>query len=266
MSNVFLIFTIAVFIISIIIGVRKGILGVVFGVITWVLIIGLIYFGTPFVKESLMKGPIYEKFYNAVYDHVQNGLIAMENENETSAEMADEAIDHAISDPESVGDLFDAIDMDIPWLMMRAISDAANVNDIQKIDIPEGQDEESIDARIEAVSQINATIADTAATPIANMMVKGISVLLVLILSLLLTRILGLIVNALNDAPVIGETSRILGGLWGVLCALLIIWVAMDLVICFAATPRGQSFMNEITSNSFLNALFINNPLEFLVK
>ena len=134
------------------------------------------------------------------------------------------------------------------------------------MEIPEGTDEASIDARLEAVNKINGMIADQAARPVAKMMIHGIAVILIVILSLLLTRIVGLIINILNDTPVIGGTSRLIGGVWGFVCALLIIWVAMDLVACFALTPTGQGLMAEIKDNPFLSVLFNYNPLEFLIR
>lgn len=265
MESFMIIFTIAVLAICVFLGYRKGMLGVVFGLISWVLVLVLMYVGIPYIEKTMMDGPIYEKYHNPIYNHVKSKIVQNESDLETTDEILGLIQSYDVSDEDSIATLFKDIGIFLPTVMKQRIAASDEELNADDISIPDGDDEESIQARVDAVNEFNDRVAERIATPIAEMMVRGSAVLLVVILSLLITRILGLLVNAFNDLPLIGGSSRVLGAAWGLCSGLLIIWLIMDVISCFAMTIRGQEMMAVIENNVFLHSLYLMNPLSFVI-
>ena len=247
-------------------GYRKGLLGVIFGLISWVLVLVCMYAGIPYVEESMMKGAIYEKYHNPIYNHVKSELVKKEGDFETSDEILGLIQSYDVSDENSLDSLFNDIGIFLPDVMRQRIANSDGDIESSDIEIPEGDDEESVQGRVDAVNEFNDRIAERIATPIAKMMVRGSAVLLVVILTLILTRIIGLIINAINELPFVGGSSRILGAAWGICSGFLIIWLIMDVISCFAMTVRGQEIMAIIEGNTFLNTIYTMNPLSFIIS
>ena len=97
-------------------------------------------------------------------------------------------------------------------------------------------------------------------------MVKGLAILTSLLIAFIITKVISLIAQFIGDLPVVGGFSRALGGIWGIIVALMIIWIFMDVVTCFSITPSGEKLMTQIESSEFLNILYVNNPLAFLIN
>lgn len=81
---------------------------------------------------------------------------------------------------------------------------------------------------------------------------------------ILVTIILRAIVFALDivdDLPVFGFINHLAGGAVGIVCALIIIWVAFVAVTLLYVTAPGKEIYNAIQDNGFLKMLYEYNPI-----
>lgn len=276
--NYLLIITGVLLLIGFIIGWAKGLIGILSGILSWVIILVIMYAATPAIENAYMKGPVYKKMYNTVSAHVNSNLTKQENKtidklNEKlqsdNTTITGDAADSDgrkpttdLKDSESMKEFLSGISISLPnrvtSFISKAIDDATNAAAglVQNI-TADSQD---------ALTDANATITDSISSPLARLMVRGIAMLTAFILALIVTRIIALLAHILGKAPVIGGFSRVLGGVFGIIVVLLIVWLFMDFVTCFAITPNGAKLMSQIEGSEFLNALYINNPLTFLIS
>lgn len=279
--NYLLIITLALLFVGFVIGWAKGLIGILTGILSWVIILGVMYVATPAIERAYSKGPVYEKMYNTVSDHVSNGLVTKENKaidelnesieaandsdsTDTTTETASDGNQKAdinLSDSESMKDFLSGISISLPSAVTRIVAQAVDGATNAAARLVSNITADSQDK----ITSANDTIVNTVSTPIATLMVRGLALLTSFLLAVIITRIIALIGQALGNTPVIGGISRFFGGIWGIIVVLVLVWLFMDLVTCFSITPNGQKLMSQINSSSFLDTLYINNPLTFFI-
>jgi hypothetical protein len=74
-----------------------------------------------------------------------------------------------------------------------------------------------------------------------------------------------LIAHFITDLPIIGGITKGLGGAWGVIVAMMMVWIMMDIVTCFAVLPWGQYMMAQIKGSEILNVMYMYNPLNCFI-
>lgn len=286
--NYVLIVTLILLVAAFAIGFYRGLFGLLSGLLTWVIIIGFLYVATPLIEQKYMDGAVYQKFYNSVSEHINNGLVTKENEtidqiNEQREEdsenqdayttddgSTEETTDVGtpkkakidLSDSGSLKDYLEKIGIDLPKKATDFISRAVDSTTNAAVEIVENISDENE----KKLSSANGTITETIAGQTAALMVKGLAILTSLLVAFITTRVLSLVAQFIGDLPVVGGFSRMLGGIWGIIVALLIIWIFMDIVTCFTITPSGGKLMTQIESSEFLNVLYVDNPLAFLIS
>lgn len=281
--NYLLIITLILLLVGFIIGWAKGLIGILTGILSWVIILGVMYVATPMIEKAYAKGPVYEKMYNTVSDHVSNGLVKKENkaidklneqiEAENNSDTIDDTdveqnesgnkkADIELNDSQSMKDFLEGISIKLPSevtrIVARAVDDATNAAAELVTNITADSEDK--------ITSANDTIVNTVSTPIATLMVRGLALLTAFLIAIIITRIVALIGQALGNAPVIGGISRFFGGIWGIIVVLVLVWLFMDFVTCFSITPNGQKLMEQINSSTLLDSLYINNPLAFLIS
>lgn len=281
--NYVLIGTLLLLVIGFVIGLYKGLFGLLGGLLTWVIIIGFLYVATPSIEAGYMNGAVYQKFYNSVSSQVNRGLVNWENksieqineEREKASENGyisedgtEEAADTRkkaaldLSDSESLRDYLSKAGIDLPKnatdFISKAVDDSTNAAAEIAANIT--------DQNESRLTSANQTITDTVSAQIATLMVKGLAILTSLLVAFIITRVIALIAQFIGNLPVVGGVTRLLGGIWGVIVALFIIWLFMDVVTCFSITKAGMNIMNQIESSELLNTLYIDNPLEFIIS
>ncbi|MDD6380808.1 MAG: hypothetical protein PUG04_03850 [Lachnospiraceae bacterium] len=279
--NYLLIITLVLLFVGFVIGWAKGLIGILTGILSWVIILGVMYVATPAIERAYSKGPVYEKMYNTVSDHVSNGLVTKENKaidelnesieaandsdsTDTTTETASDGNQKAdinLSDSESMKDFLSGISISLPSAVTRIVAQAVDGATNAAARLVSNITADSQDK----ITSANDTIVNTVSTPIATLMVRGLALLTSFLLAVIITRIIALIGQALGNTPVIGGISRFFGGIWGIIVVLVLVWLFMDLVTCFSITPNGQKLMSQINSSSFLDTLYINNPLTFFI-
>ena len=256
------------------VGYYKGLLGMLVGMLSWVIILGLLYVGVPQIQKAYMRGPVYEKVERAVESHIKNRLVVKENEkieeinkkNQDTSTNTDDTKTKKIesrsfSDIASTGDFFSSMGIELPEAMQKAVANGVQEEANEALNLIENIET----AKDKELSAANAIIASQTAKPIAALIVRGLAMMTAFLLGLILTRILRLIAHFITEMPVIGGISRGLGGIWGVVVVLMMVWICMDIVTCFAVVPWGQYMMKQIESSEFLHILYMYNPLNFII-
>ncbi len=100
---------------------------------------------------------------------------------------------------------------------------------------------------------------------LANIIIKAITFIILFIILFIITRILFRISRKVNKVPVIGLVNRFTGAVLGLAQALIIIWCACFIVMALAGTEFGVSCMDTINGSKFLSLLYNNNLLGLLV-
>lgn len=276
--NYVLIGSLILLVVAFAIGFYRGLFGLLGGLLTWMIILGFLYVATPLIEAKYMDGAVYKKFYNSVSEHISTSLITKENKtidslNAAASENTDTedtttdigtpkkaAID--LSDSESLRDYLEKIGISIPKKASDFISKAVDSMTNAAAEIVSNITADNADK----LSEANNTIVDTLSARTAALMVKGLAILTSLLIAFIITRALALIAQFIGDLPVVGGFSRFLGGVWGIIVALLIIWIFMDVVTCFSITPNGAKLVSQIQNNAFLDFLYVENPLAFLIN
>lgn len=276
--NYVLIGSLILLVVAFAIGFYRGLFGLLSGLLTWIIILGFLYVATPLIEAKYMDGTVYKKFYNSVSEHISTSLITKENKkidslNAAASENTDTedtttdigtpkkaAID--LSDSESLRDYLEKIGISIPKKASDFISKAVDSTTNAAAEIVSNITADNADK----LSDANDTIVSTLSARTAALMVKGLAILTSLLIAFIITRALALIAQFIGDLPVVGGFSRFLGGVWGIIVALLIIWIFMDVVTCFSITPNGAKLVSQIQNNAFLDFLYVENPLAFLIN
>ena len=237
------------------------------------------YVATPLIEAKYMDGAVYKKFYNSVSEHISTSLITKENKtiDSLNAAAGDDTTDTQdsttdvgtpkkaaidLSDSESLRDYLGKLGISIPKKASDFISKAVDSTTNAAAEIVSNITADNADK----LSEANNTIVDTLSARTAALMVKGLAILTSLLIAFIITRALALIAQFIGDLPVVGGFSRFLGGVWGIIVALLIIWIFMDVVTCFSITPNGAKLVSQIQNNAFLDFLYVENPLAFLIN
>lgn len=276
--NYVLIGSLILLVVAFAIGFYRGLFGLLSGLLTWIIILGFLYVATPLIEAKYMDGAVYKKFYNSVSEHISTSLITKENKkidslNAAASENTDTedtttdigtpkkaAIDLSYS--ESLRDYLEKIGISIPKKASDFISKAVDSTTNAAAEIVSNITADNADK----LSDANDTIVSTLSARTAALMVKGLAILTSLLIAFIITRALALIAQFIGDLPVVGGFSRFLGGVWGIIVALLIIWIFMDVVTCFSITPNGAKLVSQIQNNAFLDFLYVENPLAFLIN
>jgi hypothetical protein len=255
------------------VGYHKGLLGILIGMLSWVIILGLLYIGVPQIQQAYMNGPVYEKVERAVETHIKNQLISKENkqidelnkkskeEPATEEKETKAAENKKLSDVASAGDFFSSMGIELPEAIKKAVAGSVQEEADQALALIENLQTTGN----EQLQKANKTIVTQTAKPIAAMIVRGLAMMTALLLGLILTRILRLIAHFITDLPIIGGITKGLGGAWGVIVAMMMVWIMMDIVTCFAVLPWGQYMMAQIKGSEILNVMYMYNPLNCFI-
>ena len=277
--NYVLIGSLILLVVAFAIGFYRGLFGLLSGLLTWIIILGFLYVATPLIEAKYMDGAVYKKFYNSVSEHISTSLITKENKtiDSLNAAAGDDTTDTQdsttdvgtpkkaaidLSDSESLRDYLGKLGISIPKKASDFISKAVDSTTNAAAEIVSNITADNADK----LSEANNTIVDTLSARTAALMVKGLAILTSLLIAFIITRALALIAQFIGDLPVVGGFSRFLGGVWGIIVALLIIWIFMDVVTCFSITPNGAKLVSQIQNNAFLDFLYVENPLAFLIN
>lgn len=235
--NLALIITLFILFFSILQGWRKGILGIVFGLVSWIFVIAFVVFAHPYIENYLRDNT---KTYDTIYEKTQEHLEKRINENQAA---------------QGIEQWWDSLTQGLP----RQTID--NMKTDLKIDFG---DKEYLDADL--LESKKQQMVDELAVKISDFILQGISVLIAFLIAQILVGIVGGIVKAVGRIPVINGINGFFGLIAGAVEGFLVIWVLMYLVACASGTTIGQGIAMDIADSKFLTYLYDHNLLMSIIS
>lgn len=235
--NMALIVTLFILFFSILQGWRKGILGIVFGLVSWVFVIAFVVFAHPYIETYLRDNTkAYDTIYEKTSEHLEKRV------NETSAS-------------QGIENWWDSLTQGLPKQTIN------NIKTDLKLDFG---DKEFLDTGL--IDTKKQQVMDDLAVKISDFIIQGISVLIAFVIARILVGIVGGIVKAVGRIPVVNGVNGFFGMIAGAVEGFLVIWLLMYLVACASGTTVGQGIAMDISNSRFLSYLYNHNLLMSIIS
>ena len=250
-----------VLLVSILMGLRRGIVGIFLSVISCVVVLVIMTIGTPIIENELKGGPIEEKFRSAIEEHISTLLLTKQNEAQSTVELIESTQSIDLSDDVAAELFFENLGIKLPEAVTDEIAKAINSGDGIESELSVEEDSEVNNQ----LDQLNVAITEQTAAPITAFVLHGAALAIAFLIAMIITRVIMLFGRILDKMPFVGGASRILGGIWGFFVGMMIIWICMDILACFSIIPIGQELLETVQEHPLLNIIYLYNPLGFLI-
>ena len=216
-------------------GYAKGFLKIVFSLISWILVLAVIYWASPQIEIYLKENtPVYEK----IVEHCEKSV------REKTMQQLEQEKD---------GKPIDRTDNEY----------------IQKLleKLPEEALEKFFDGATTAVDQYmqEQGVYTALAIRTADIVMKCICFIISLIIGSIISAIVQQMLGFIGNLPLIGFTNRICGLLAGALNGLILVWVLFAVVSLFGSTEFGEMITSYINESEFLVWLYEKNILNAFI-
>lgn len=301
--NFLLILIIAIILAAAILGLRKGLFGILFGLFSWGFVLLAVLFGSPRMQVWLETNTeVRQKIYDSADGYVVTKLTTTstgsltdltqdENEknNKTGADAASDAAGTAggtaAGDDAAtpfIADLINKLVSDVNNSKSAAASAASDSTGGGTTDsaLPpaltrsiRGTAQEAVDnygnAAADAAETAKGTVvdavADVVAAKIADYALVCLARIAVVALAGIVVLLAALILRIIEMNKGIRTQSHILGLFFGVLQGLLISWVILFFVSCIGTTGAGRTLAADINASTFLTRLYNNNVVADII-
>ncbi len=222
-------------------GIQKGILGMLIGIITWVLVIALSAWLYPTIET------------------------AFQNSNNLAAKMQETADNQVTKQEEKLG-----LDQ---WLQsITSASDAQSENLKEKglvlpsfmADKYNSAIEDGANAVDNAVTSVSESVHNALVDTLSEYLLKGLALIVTILILVLIVAIVTNVIKLIGHLPVLRTTSRLLGGLVGAFEGLLVIWLVIYIAEHFAMTALGSLILQDVNQNPVLQVLNTYNVFKFI--
>lgn len=95
----------------------------------------------------------------------------------------------------------------------------------------------------------------------AKVVVNIVGFILTLIVVTIILRAIIFSLNVIADLPVFGLMNRLAGGALGMICVLILVWIAFVIITLLYTTEIGKEMFQMIQENSILSAIYEYNPV-----
>lgn len=210
-------------------GYQKGLLRVLFSLVSWVITIAFVAWATPYITDTLKeKTDVYQMIEQKCEESVRQRM--QEQIAQDSEQKQETLVEYGLVLPEHIQEKL--------------------VGKIQK----------GADYTLE-----KSGVYQEMATDMADFITKGLSFFVALIFCAILIHFLRGILDVVSRIPILKGVNRILGLIAGGLQGLLAVWLFFYLLTIFQTTGIGQICMPMIYQSEFLTELYENNLLLYVI-
>ncbi len=96
---------------------------------------------------------------------------------------------------------------------------------------------------------------------LSNLIIYLVSYIVTFLLVTLILRAIIFSLDIVADLPVLGFVNRLAGGVIGVLCAAIVIWIVFIIITLLYTTEAGKALYDAIQVDPYLKALYDFNPI-----
>lgn len=234
-----------VIVLSILRGYQRGLLRMVYSMVSWIVVLALVAWATPYINSYLLeKTTVYEQVAKHCEEVLRQSVGEKILQPDSSGESQEESAEPEIKLPglsaESQEELA-KLGVKLPENVLTSIAEqtAASANDFL-----EG-------------SGLYSEMADG----MARFIIQGISSLTALILAGIAVQIISGLLGVVSHIPVIKGANRIAGLFVGGLYGMIIVWVAFYVIALCSTGETGSTLVSYIYASPFLTMLYENNPV-----
>lgn len=236
-------------------GWRKGILGIVYGLVSWIFIFIFVSVANPYILGYLKtETNIYDKVYEQAEKFVTNKAENLPQD--TGLEDWYQSLTDAIPG-NALGDVTDSIrQMQMNVEQNPQLQDLLNGLQTQN-DLTVAQFGGA--SSILQLSDGTQTLGQMICGKIADFMMQGIAVFIAFVIAQIIVLIVGYFVKGARKAPGLGQVNGLLGLVAGAAEGFLVVWIIMYAAACISTTTLGQGLLAGINQSKFLTYLYDHN-------
>ncbi len=261
-------------------GYKKGMLKMLYSLVSWIVILILVTMATPYMTEFLTANTSIEQNIHKTCKEKLKNLVTGDNAatdadmtpgSEPGSDSGSNSSANPGSDSGSDSSANPGSDSGSNSSANPGSDSGSNSNtDITKsnkalldalgLKIPEelldsiAGDNNLADSFFESTG-----LYEQAATEITAFAMKGISFILCLIVAVIISRIIYGMISIVEAAPVVGTLNRLLGIIVGSVKGLFIVWTVFAIVAMNAMTQAGMMMSDYIYESPFLKWIYENN-------
>lgn len=105
------------------------------------------------------------------------------------------------------------------------------------------------------------TFAEYVGKYLSNLIIYLVSYVLTFLVVTLILRAIIFSLDIVADLPVLGFVNRLAGGVVGVLCAAIVVWIVFIIITLLYTTEAGRALYDTIQGEPYLKALYDYNPI-----
>lgn len=295
--NWLLITVMIIFLISIVVGAARGAVKILVSLATTLITFVIVFFAAPYVSDAIVKfTPLDEAIETQVSNTIANaaasqlmeggegGMTAdgvrkalgaaglnedtlaqygitvedIVNGNISKSELAKYGISGGVLDGLLSGQqaAADAIkEAEIPREMQMEAIQNADLPDVFKSLL-------TVNNNSEIYEQLGVeTFAEYVGGFIAKLFIDIVSFLCTFLLVTIILRAIVFALDIVAELPGIGAVNHLVGGLMGIMGALVIVWIMFLLITLLFSTAIGKELFRMIEANGFLQVLYDYNPV-----
>lgn len=231
--NWLLICVIAVVVLCALYGYWKGFLGILFSMVSVLLLLAMVTITTPYIDSFLEE-------HTSIRSTIEQQCL--EHIRKTTGQQMDDTLTNEKNEKQ------------------KLLEDAG-------INLPDKAWEKVLDSGADATNDILETsgIYAAVAESMAHFLVNGIASVIALIAGVILLFVLGRLLNIVSRLPVIKEVNHFLGVASGLVLALTLIWLFFYFVTILCTSSFGIMITQYIRESTILTWLYENNMLLYLI-
>lgn len=104
-----------------------------------------------------------------------------------------------------------------------------------------------------------ASFSEYLAASLADILIQAATVLILFIIIKIILKVLISVLNVISHLPLINELNKSLGGVFGLVEGVCILWVVCLALTAISGTEMGEQVLSAISSNNILNFIYSNN-------
>ena len=236
-----LIAVVAILLLSMAYGYRKGLIRMIFTSVLLILTLVLTRLASPYVTEIVQN---YTGLYDTVYTQMEDYLDKQVQKaaEESGAPLPDGVTAEQVLDQMSSGQQSQLIEkLPLPENLRRSLQENNN-SEIYKL-IGAG------------------SFTSYLASYLSRMILSAVCSLLTFFVVSLILRLLSIALDIISRLPVIHTLNKVGGMFVSLLLGLAIVWVGFLAATALPGTPFGQEVLRSVSENAFLSLLYQHNML-----
>ena len=226
--NILLLVIGIIFLLSVIIGYKRGFLKIVVSLVSTLLCIVLVMFISPSVSKWIQEStPLRETIQN-------------------------KCVEWIVPDGESVEDL---LQLDLSRENERTLIEGADLPEVLQNMLWENNNSE-------AYAALGAeTFGEYIGAYVAKVIADVVAFLVTFIAVFIIIRVVLGMLKIVDKIPLVGGTNRLLGGAIGAAMGIFIIWILFIVITLLYNTPLGVACLEDIAESEILTKLYDSNIL-----